>query len=66
MLYQNLNQNYNILYLEHLIYDLYVCTCVFLLHQESFNMILVNNPLFYDGGVTPALTNGCTGHDGRT
>jgi hypothetical protein len=29
-----------------------VCTCVFLLHQESFDIILVNNTLFYDGGVT--------------
>jgi hypothetical protein len=32
-----------------------VCMCVlvyFLLRQESFNMILVNNPSFYDGGVT--------------
>jgi hypothetical protein len=29
-----------------------VCTCVFLLHQEFFDMILVNNPSFYDGGVT--------------
>jgi hypothetical protein len=33
-------------------YGLYVCTCVFLLHQECFEMILVNNPSFYDGGVT--------------
>jgi hypothetical protein len=31
---------------------LYVCTCVFLLHQESFDMILVNNPSFYDGDAT--------------
>jgi hypothetical protein len=46
LLYQNLNQNYNILYSEHLIYDLYVCTSVFLLRQESFNMILVNNLSF--------------------
>jgi hypothetical protein len=52
LLYKNLNQNCNILYLEHLIYGLHVCTCVFLLRQESFNMILVNNPSFYDGGVT--------------
>jgi hypothetical protein len=29
-----------------------MCTCVFLLCQESFNMILFNNPSFYDGGVT--------------
>jgi hypothetical protein len=28
-----------------------VRTCVFLLHQESFDTILVNNPSFYDGGV---------------
>jgi hypothetical protein len=53
-MYQNRNQNCNILYLEHLIYGLYVCACVFLLHQESFDMILVNKPLFYDGGVTAA------------
>jgi hypothetical protein len=46
-----MNKNYNILYLKHLIYSLYVCTCVFLLHQESFDMILVDNPSFYDGGV---------------
>jgi hypothetical protein len=26
-------------------------TYVFLLHQESFDMILINNPSFYDGGV---------------
>jgi hypothetical protein len=51
-LYQNLNQNCNNLYLEHLIYGLYVCTCVFLLRHESFNMVIVNNPSFYDGGVT--------------
>jgi hypothetical protein len=48
-MYQNLNQIYNILYLEHLIYGLYMCTCVFLLHQGSFNTILDNNPSFYDG-----------------
>jgi hypothetical protein len=36
---------------KHLIYDLYVCTCVFLLRQDSFNMVLVNKPPFYDGGV---------------
>jgi hypothetical protein len=29
-----------------------VYMCVFLLRQESFDMILVNNPSFYDGGVT--------------
>jgi hypothetical protein len=52
LLYQNLNHNCNILYSEHLIYGLYVCTCVFLLCQESFNIILVNNLSFYDGGVT--------------
>jgi hypothetical protein len=45
-------KNYNILYSEHLIYGLYMCTCVFLFHQEFFNMILVNNLSFYDGGVT--------------
>jgi hypothetical protein len=33
-----------------------VCTCVFLLRQESFDMILVNNPSFYVGGVTQTLT----------
>jgi hypothetical protein len=54
LLYQNLNQNYNILYLEHLIYDLSVRICVFFLHQESFDMILVNNPSFYDEGLTGA------------
>jgi hypothetical protein len=32
-------------------YGLYVYTCVFLLHHESFDMILVNNPSLYDGGV---------------
>jgi hypothetical protein len=51
-MYQNLNQIYNILYLDHLIYGLYVCTYAFLLRQESFNLIIVNNPSFYDGGVT--------------
>jgi hypothetical protein len=55
LLYQNLNQNCNILYSEHLIYDLYVYTCVFLLHQESFDMILVNNSSFYDRGVTVGI-----------
>jgi hypothetical protein len=52
LLYRNLNQNSNILYSEQLIYDLYVCTYIFLLRQESFDMILVNNPLFYYWGVT--------------
>jgi hypothetical protein len=46
MLYRNLNQIFHNLNLEHLYYDLYVCTCVFLLHQESFDMILVNNLSF--------------------
>jgi hypothetical protein len=55
LLYQNLNQNCNILYSGHLIYDLYVYTCVFLLHQESFDMILVNNSSFYDRGVTVGI-----------
>jgi hypothetical protein len=32
-----------------------ICMCVFLLHQESFNMILVNNPSFYDWGVTTSV-----------
>jgi hypothetical protein len=27
-----------------------VFTCVFLLCQEFFDMILINNPSFYDGG----------------
>jgi hypothetical protein len=52
LLHQNLNQICNILYAEHLIYSLYVCTYVFLICQESFDMILVNNPSFYDGGIT--------------
>jgi hypothetical protein len=51
-MYQNLNQIYNILYSEHLIYDLYVCTYVFLLHHKSFDIILHNNLSFYDEGVT--------------
>jgi hypothetical protein len=55
LLYQNLNKNCNILYSGHLIYGLYVCTCVFLLHEESFDMIMVNNPSFYDGGVTVGI-----------
>jgi hypothetical protein len=48
-MYQNLNQICNILYSEHLIYGLYVCTCEFLLHHESFDMILDNNSSFYVG-----------------
>jgi hypothetical protein len=32
-----------------------ICTCVFLLHQKSFDMILINNPSFYDGGVTVGI-----------
>jgi hypothetical protein len=52
LLYRNLNQNCNILYSKHLIYCLYVCTCVFLFRQESFDMMLVNSPSFYDGGIT--------------
>jgi hypothetical protein len=60
LLYQNLNQNCNILYSEYLIYGLYVCTCVFLLHQESFNLILVNNPSFYDGGVAEHICGSVT------
>jgi hypothetical protein len=52
LLYHNLNQNCNILYSEHLIHDLYVCTCVFFFCQEFFDMILVNGPSFYEGGVT--------------
>jgi hypothetical protein len=52
LLHQSLNENCNILYSEPLLYGLYVCTCVFLLCQESFNMILLCNPSFYDGGVT--------------
>jgi hypothetical protein len=51
LLYRNLNQLCNILILEHLIYGLYVCICVFLLHQKSFDMILENIPSLYDGGV---------------
>jgi hypothetical protein len=50
-----MNTNYNILYSEHLIYGFHVCTCVFLLYQESFNMILINNPSFSDGGVTVGI-----------
>jgi hypothetical protein len=57
LLYQNLNKKCNILYLEHLIHGLYVCTCVFLLRQESFDMILINNPPFYDGSVTGGTGN---------
>jgi hypothetical protein len=29
-----------------------MCNCVFLLRQESFDMILINSTSFYDGGVT--------------
>jgi hypothetical protein len=36
---------------------LYVCTCAFLLHQESFDMILVDNPPYYDGGVAVGMSN---------
>jgi hypothetical protein len=50
-----LKQICNILHSEHLIYYLHVCTYVFLLHQESFDMILVNNPSFYDWGVTTGI-----------
>jgi hypothetical protein len=32
-----------------------VCTCVFLLRQESFDMILVNKSSFYDVGVTVGI-----------
>jgi hypothetical protein len=32
-----------------------VGTCVFFLCQEFFDMILVNNPSFYDGGVTVGI-----------
>jgi hypothetical protein len=39
-----------------------VCTYVFLLHQESFDMILVNNPSFHDRGVTVVdLNSNCLG-----
>jgi hypothetical protein len=55
LLYQNLNQNCNILYSDHLIYGLYVCASLFLLRQESFDMILVNNISFYDGGIMHPL-----------
>jgi hypothetical protein len=34
---------------------LYVCTYVFLLYEESFNMIIVNNSSFYDGGITTGI-----------
>jgi hypothetical protein len=54
-MYWNLKKKYNILYTEHLIHGLYVCICVFLFHQESFDMILVNNSSFYDGGVTMVM-----------
>jgi hypothetical protein len=26
-----------------------MCTCIFLLRQETFDMIMVNNTSFYDG-----------------
>jgi hypothetical protein len=55
LLYRNLNQNCNILYSEPLIYSLHVCTCVFLLCQKSFDMILINNSSFFDGGVTGGI-----------
>jgi hypothetical protein len=55
LLYQNLNQICNILYSKHLIYGLYVCICEFLLRQESFDMILVNNLSLYDGDVTAGM-----------
>jgi hypothetical protein len=53
--YQNLNQICNILNLEQLIYGLYVCTCLFLLHQEPFDMILDNSPSFYIGSITASI-----------
>jgi hypothetical protein len=56
-MYRNWNQICNILYSDNLIYSLYVCTCVFLIHQEFFNMILDNNLSFYDGGVTHLEAN---------
>jgi hypothetical protein len=33
LVYQNLNQNYNILYSEQLFYGLYACTYIFLLRR---------------------------------
>jgi hypothetical protein len=48
-LYQNLNTICNILYSQHLIYGLYVCTYVFLLRQEYFDMIMINNRVFMMG-----------------
>jgi hypothetical protein len=39
-------------YSEQLVYGLYMCTREFSLRRESFNMILYNNPSFYDGDVT--------------
>jgi hypothetical protein len=57
LLYQNLNQIYNILYSEHLIYNLYMCTHEFLLRQESFDVILINNLLFYDRDITIYASN---------
>jgi hypothetical protein len=41
-MYRKMNQIYNILYSEHLIYSLYMCTYEFSLHRESFNVILYN------------------------
>jgi hypothetical protein len=52
LLYRNLNQKLKHFIFRALNYGFYVCTCVFLLHQESFDMILVNNPSFYNEGVT--------------
>jgi hypothetical protein len=49
LLYQNLNQNCNILYSKHLNYSLYVCTYVFLLRQEPFDMIMVTTHHFMMG-----------------
>jgi hypothetical protein len=39
-MYQNLNLIYNIFRSEYLICGLYVCTCKFSLHRESFDVIL--------------------------
>jgi uncharacterized membrane-anchored protein YitT (DUF2179 family) len=35
-----------------------MCVLIFLLYQESFDMILVNNSSLYDGGVTVAMVGG--------
>jgi hypothetical protein len=48
-MYPNLNQIYNILYLEHAIDGLYVCNYVFLLRQESFDMIWITTRHFMIG-----------------